>query len=340
MKHAPAANGGADRTADTSPDTGERSDLDSDFEVYMRSIRQTPLLTPAEEVELAERNRHGDAAAREWMIKANLRLVVRIAHDYQFRGLPLMDLISEGNIGLIKAVERFDPGKGAKFSTYAAWWIRQAMKRALANQSKTIRLPVHLADTVGRMRRVIQRYAETNGREPENAEVAAEMGITVEKVTLYRTVSVRPASLDAPLRGDPDACPLGEIVGDESATSPYDNLGAKNLVEDLRAAVNSLEAREAAIVRLRYGLDGTEEQTLEEIGRKFKVTRERVRQLQAVALRRLRRQLHHRDHQRTWVDIEAERRARQRARVLHEFFTQHVGPEKKQRRLRVAGPAG
>lgn len=340
LKYPSAFDGEAAGKSEPVPDADEWSDQDSEFELYMRAIRQTPLLTPAEEVDLAKRNQHGDLAARERIIKANLRLVVRIAHDYHFRGLPLMDIISEGNIGLIKAVERFDPNKGAKFSTYAAWWIRQAMKRALVNQAKTIRIPVHLADTLGRMRRLIQQLAERNGREPENAEVAAEMGITVEKVALYRTVSVRPASLDAPLRGDPGACPLGEVVGDESATNPYENLGAKNLLDDLRAAVNSLDAREAAIVRLRFGLDGTEEQTLEQIGRKFNVTRERVRQLQAVALRRLRRQLHHRDRQRTWVDIEAERHARRRARVLHEFFTQHVGPEKKHRGLRQVGPAG
>lgn len=339
MKHPTAKSCETARTVDLPPEPNAWSDQDSNLELYMRAIRKTALLTPAEELELAARNRDGDTAARDQIIKANLRLVVRIARDYQFRGLPLMDLISEGNIGLIKAVERFDPGRGAKFSTYAAWWIRQAMKRALANQAKTIRIPVHLSDTLGRMRRMIQRFVETNGREPENAEIAAEMGMPVEKVALYRTVSVRPASLDAPLRGDPDARPLGEIVGDENTVNPYENLGAKNLVDDLRAAVNSLDAREAAIVRLRYGLDGGEERTLEEIGQKFKVTRERVRQLQAVALRRLRRQLHHRDRQRTWVDIEAERRARRRARVLHEFFTQHV-PAKNSRPVRQTRAAG
>lgn len=318
------------------PESGGRSEETSDYELYMREIRRTALLTPAEETELADRARKGDAAARERMIKANLRLVVRIAHDYGRLGLPLMDLISEGNIGLIKAVERFDPRKGAKFSTYAGWWIKQAMKRALANQSKTIRLPVHLVDTLGRMRRVIRRYEEVEGREPDNEEIAAEMGVSVEKVAHYRTVSVRPASLDAPVGTEPEARVLGEIVGDETMANPYENVGAKNLVEDLRAAVNTLDAREAAIVKLRFGLDGAEEQTLEEIGRRFKVTRERVRQLQTLALRRLRQQMHHRDQQRSWGDIEEEKRARRRARILQEFFEQHVSQARGRRTARVA----
>ncbi len=314
------------------PDAPSGCDERSDYGIYLREIHRTPLLTLAEETRLANRVRRGDPAAREQMIRANLRLVVKIAHDYNRLGLPLMDLISEGNIGLIKAIERFDPRKGAKFSTYAAWWIKQSMKRALANQGKTIRLPVHLVDTLGRMRRVIRQYEENLGREPDNEEIAAEMGVPVEKVAHYRTVSVRPASLESPLGNDEDARVLGDIVGDEGAANPYERLGEKNLIADLRAAVGSLTEREAAIVRQRFGLDGEDEQTLEEIGRNFKVTRERVRQLETHALRRLRRHMDHLDRQYSWDDLEEHERARRRARVLHEFFTQHATRERGRRR--------
>src|SRR5471032_630515 len=191
-------------------------DGDSGIKIYLREIGQTPLLTREEEVKLARRIKKGDQAARQQMIKANLRLVVKIAHDYSSYGLPLLDLISEGNIGLMKAVERFDPKKGGKLSTYAAWWIKQSIKRALANQSKTIRLPVHLVDKISKMRRVALQMSEELGREPTDDELAEEIGLASGKVSQLKTVSIRPASLDAPISDD-DSTEFGEIVGDEDA---------------------------------------------------------------------------------------------------------------------------
>src|SRR6202789_764437 len=207
-------------------------DGDSGIKIYLREIGQTPLLTREEEVKLARRIKRGDQAARQQMIKANLRLVVKIAHDYASYGLPLLDLISEGNIGLMKAVERFDPKKGGKLSTYAAWWIKQSIKRALANQSKTIRLPVHLVDKIARMRRVGMVLSERLGREPSDEELAMELQIPTSRVAHLKSVSVRPASLDAPVGEDGDSATFGEIVGDDNAISPYDNLRDKNLNND------------------------------------------------------------------------------------------------------------
>src|SRR5271156_3818934 len=234
-------------------------DGDSGIKIYLREIGQTPLLTREEEVKLARRIKRGDQAARQQMIKANLRLVVKIAHDYASFGLPLLDLISEGNIGLVKAVERFDPRKGGKLSTYAAWWIKQSIKRALANQSKTIRLPVHLVDKISKMRKTAMQISERLGREPTDEELAMELQIPTSKVAHLKSVSVRPASLDAPVGEDGDSATFGEIVGDENATSPYDNLRDKNLNSDLHSMVGSLDKREAEIIRLRFGLDGKDE---------------------------------------------------------------------------------
>jgi RNA polymerase primary sigma factor len=235
-------------------------------------------------------------------------------------GLPLMDLISEGNLGLIKAVERFDPAKGGKLSTYAAWWIKQSMKRALANQSKTIRLPVHLVDKISRMRKMIAKLTDELGREPENEEIAAELQIPTAKVALLKTVSVRPASLDAPVGEDNDSATLGDLVGDDAAISPYEGLGDKNLKEDLSAMVNSLEPREASIIKLRFGLEGQKELTLEEVGKKFKVTRERIRQLEYLALGKIRRQMQSHNKIRTADEVEQETLAGHRAEVIRDFI--------------------
>jgi RNA polymerase primary sigma factor len=254
------------------------------------------------------------------MIKANLRLVVKIAYDYNQMGLPLMDLISEGNLGLIKAVERFDPAKGGKLSTYAAWWIKQSMKRALANQSKTIRLPVHLVDKISRMRKMIAKLTDELGREPENEEIAAELQIPTAKVALLKTVSVRPASLDAPVGEDNDSATLGDLVGDESAMSPYEGLGDKSLKEDLSFMVNSLDPREASIIKMRFGLEGETERTLEEVGKKFKVTRERIRQLEYLALSKMRKAMAKHEAIRSSEEIEEEDRVRQRMDVIREFI--------------------
>ena len=302
----------------------DRRDERSNLQLYLNEIRQTPLLTVQEEIKLAARIKRGDKAARDHMIKANLRRVVKIAYDYNQMGLPLMDLISEGNLGLIKAVERFDPAKGGKLSTYAAWWIKQSMKRALANQSKTIRLPVHLVDKISKMRKMIAKLTDELGREPENEEIAAELQIPTAKVALLKTVSVRPASLDAPVGEDNDSATLGDLVGDEAAVSPYEGLGNKNLKEDLSAMVNSLDPREASIIRLRFGLGGEQELTLEEVGKKFKVTRERIRQLEYLALGKIRRQMQSHNKIRTADEVEEERDAEHRADVIRGFVAQHA----------------
>ena len=270
-------------------------DGDSGIKIYLREIGQTPLLTREEEVKLARRIKRGDQAARQQMIKANLRLVVKIAHDYASYGLPLLDLISEGNIGLMKAVERFDPKKGGKLSTYAAWWIKQSIKRALANQSKTIRLPVHLVDKIARMRRVAMQLAEEFGREPTDEELAEELGMTAAKIAQLRSAAIRPASLDATVGQEEDGAALGDMIGDESAHTPSDLLSDKNMRGAVMDMLHVLDERELKIINLRFGLDGKKEMTLEEVGRKFKVTRERIRQLQNIALRKIRRALEKQD---------------------------------------------
>jgi len=272
------------------PQESTRYDGDTAIKLYLREIGQVKLLTPAEEIDLAAKIKRGDKKARELMIKANLRLVVKIARDYEGIGLPLLDLISEGNIGLMKAVERFDPKKGGKLSTYGSWWIKQSIKRALANQSKTIRLPVHLVDKISKMRRLSMRMQEELGREPTDEELAAELGMTAARVAQMRLAAIRPASLDAPI-GDEDSNSYAEIVEDENATSPYEDLEEKTVTGMLQDMVKHLDAREATILRYRFGLDGGTEKTLEQVGEKFGVTRERVRQIQNLALRKLRKMI-------------------------------------------------
>jgi RNA polymerase primary sigma factor len=235
----------------------ERSSYDGDtaIKLYLREIGQVKLLTPQEEIELAAKIKKGDKKAREQMIKANLRLVVKIARDYEGIGLPLLDLISEGNIGLMKAVERFDPAKGGKLSTYGSWWIKQSIKRALANQSKTIRLPVHLVDKISKMRRTAMRLQEELGREPTDEELGEELGITASRVAQMRMAAIRPASLDAPI-GDEDSNNFAEVVQDESADTPYEQLEEKTVTRMLQEMVKTLDPREATILRARFGLDG------------------------------------------------------------------------------------
>src|SRR6202048_2199312 len=265
-------------------------DSETSIKIYLREIMQTPLLTAQQEIELAARIKKGDQKARAWMIKANLRLVVKIAHDYSNLGLPLLDLISEGNIGLMKAVERFDPAKGGKLSTYGAWWIKQSIKRALANQSKTIRLPVHLIDKIYKLYRASLTMSEELGREPTDEELSEEIGISSAKLSRLKTVSIRPASLDAPISDD-DSTAFGEIVGDEEAQTPFELFRDKNMRDELSELLEVLDDREGKIIFQRFGLDGGKPKILEEIGKKFGVTRERIRQLQNIALAKLRRTL-------------------------------------------------
>ena len=283
----------ATTTADNLP-PAERDrpayDGDTAIRLYLREIGLVKLLTPQEEIVLAARIKKGDKKAREHMIKANLRLVVKIARDYEGIGLPLLDLISEGNIGLMKAVERFDPKKGGKLSTYGSWWIKQSIKRALANQSKTIRLPVHMVDKISRMRRIAMRLQEEFGREPTDEEIGEQLGITGSRVSQMRMAAVRPASLDAPI-GDDDSNNFGEVVEDENADTPYEQLEEKTVTGMLQEMVKTLDPREATILRHRFGLDGGNEKTLEEVGKKFGVTRERIRQIQNIALRKMRKMI-------------------------------------------------
>jgi RNA polymerase primary sigma factor len=263
---------------------------DSAFHLYVREIGQTKLLTPQEEVQLARRIQKGDAKAREHMIKANLRLVVKIARDYENYGLPLLDLINEGNIGLMRAVEKFDPSKGAKLSTYAAWWIKQSIRRALSDQSKTIRIPVHATDKLLHIRRAAARLEEELGREPTPDELGAELDIPAKQVRELQTAAIRPASLDAPL-GDDESNRVADVIADERATTPYEDLEEKANADMVRNVINILDPREMTILRYRFGLDGGGEKTLEEVGEKFGVTRERIRQIQNVALRKLRKKI-------------------------------------------------
>jgi RNA polymerase primary sigma factor len=269
-------------------------DTDPGFQLYLRQIAQYPLLTPAQEITLAAKIKKGDKAAKAEMIRANLRLVVKIARDYANLGLPLLDLISEGNIGLIKAVERFDPAKGGKLSTYGCWWIKQSIKRALANQGKTIRLPVHLVDKIAKIRRVGAGLSDELGREATDEEIAEEVGMNASKVTKLKQASIKPASLDAPV-GEDDSSELGDMVGDEMAVDPFEQLRDKNLQEEVGDLLDQLDERERKIINARFGLDGSDPITLEDVGVKFGVTRERIRQLQNIALGKMRRALNKRE---------------------------------------------
>ncbi len=298
----------------------------SAIKIYLQEIGKTPLLKPSEEVELAAMIKNGSHEAREKMIKANLRLVVKIAHDYANFGLPLLDLISEGNIGLIKAVERFDPNKGGKLSTYAAWWIKQSIKRALANQSKTIRLPVHLVDKIARIRRTANELEEELGRVPTDDELAHVLEMSVNKIAHLKSVSVRPTSLDAPV-GEDEGTRFGDLIGDENSINPLDSLKNKSLLNDLNSMLDSLDQREADIIRMRFGIGGDKPKTLEEVGELFGITRERVRQLQNIALARLRRTLAAKEKQRSKKEIREEDISRQRMAVMQEFYRLNVQPK-------------
>jgi RNA polymerase primary sigma factor len=270
------------------------------FQLYLRQIAQIPLLTPEQEIKLARQIKRGDQKALTEMVSANLRLVVKIARDYANFGLPLLDLISEGNIGLMKAVERFDPKKGGKLSTYAAWWIKQSITRALANQTKTIRLPIHLVEKIGKMRRVSSQMMEELGREPTDEELAEEIGLSSSKVAALKRAALRPASLDEPIQ-EGECFQFGDIVGDEESDNPFETLRDKDMLEEVDELLDMLGDRERIIINSRFGLDGQEPKTLEEIGETFGLTRERIRQLQNVALLKLRGAFRKRERSRVEV---------------------------------------
>ena len=263
---------------------------DSSISVYMREIAKTELLTPEEEIELAARIAKGDERARARMIESNLRLVVKIAKDYANYGVPLVDLISEGNIGLIRAVEKFDPNKGGKLSTYAAWWIKQSIKRALANQGKTVRLPIHLVDKLARVRRISALMAEDLGREPTDSELSEELGIPREKLALLLQASKQNRSMDETTH-DNSIVSFGEAIADDRAIDPLEALSQKNGLDELDLVLDTLNERETEIIGARFGLNGKRILTLEEIGRDFGVSRERIRQIQNVALNKMQKAL-------------------------------------------------
>ncbi len=295
--------------------TEERSPI----RYYLDQIGKTPLLSLEEETALARRVLKGDEAARQKMIQSNLRLVVRIAKDYDNFGLSLMDLISEGNFGLIKAVERFDPDKGGKLSTYASWWIKQAIKRALASNGKTIRLPVHMVDRIAQMRRITARLTTELGREPHNEEIAQAMEIPLAKVVHMKSIANRAASLDQPVGEEGDAT-LGDLVKDDTERTPFETLRGKSDNAEIAEMLAALEPREAEILTHRFGLNGESPLTLEEVGERFKLTRERVRQLQQSALMQLRRIMTERQKLLTPEDVKKNKLAEARSEVLSEFF--------------------
>jgi RNA polymerase primary sigma factor len=258
---------------------------------YLREIGKVPLLTAEEEISLAKRVERGDPAAKQALIEANLRLVVSVARrytGYTGRGMLFLDLIQEGNLGLMRAVEKFDWRRGYKFSTYATWWIRQAITRGIADQARTIRVPVHMVETINRLVRVRRQLTQELERDPTNDEIARRMEVTPERVAQILKIAEHPASLEAPLGGENDAS-LGDLVEDDELQRPHATYDAASQAEDIRRVVALLPPRERRVLELRYGLGGGEPMTLEEIGRHFGVTRERVRQVESRALHKLRR---------------------------------------------------
>ena len=261
--------------------------VDDPVRMYLREIGRIPLLTYDEELELAKKILEGDEDAKQKLAESNLRLVVSIAKKYVGRGMLFLDLIQEGNMGLIKAVEKFDYTKGFKFSTYATWWIRQAITRAIADQARTIRIPVHMVETINKLIRTSRHLLQQLGREPSPEEIAAEMEIPVEKVTEIQKIAQDPVSLETPI-GEEEDSHLGDFIQDEDSPAPHDAASYTMLREQLEEVMNTLTPREAKVLKLRFGLEDGKSRTLEEVGKEFNVTRERVRQIEAKALRKLR----------------------------------------------------
>lgn len=276
-------------------DDGEDDDkylddiADDSVRLYLREIGKIPLLTGEEEITLANKVRKGDKRAKDAMAEANMRLVVSIAKRYVGRGLDLLDLIQEGNTGLLRAVEKFDPDKGFKFSTYATWWIRQAITRAIADQARVIRIPVHMVETINKLLRTQRRMTQELGREPTHAELAKEMEMEIEKIDHIMKIKQDISSLDAPIRDDEDDSTLVQFIEDEESKSPEESATTQLLKEHVNQMLDGLTPREQKILRMRFGLEDGRTHTLEEVGQEFGVTRERIRQIEAKALAKLRR---------------------------------------------------
>ena len=261
--------------------------LDDPVKMYLKDIGRVPLLSAEEEVELAKRMQENDEAAKRRLSEANLRLVVSIAKRYVGRGMLFLDLIQEGNLGLMKAVEKFDYQKGFKFSTYATWWIRQSITRAIADQARTIRIPVHMVETINKLTRVQRVLLQELGREPLPSEIAEKMNVTEERVREIQKIAQDPVSLETPI-GEEEDSHLGDFIEDEKTTTPSESVAFTMLKEQLLGVLDTLTPREEKVLRLRYGIDDGKPRTLEEVGREFNVTRERIRQIEAKALRKLR----------------------------------------------------
>ena len=272
---------------DINVDTLEGVSIDDPVRMYLREIGKIPLLTYEQELDLAKKILDGNEAAKQKLAESNLRLVVSIAKKYVGRGMQFLDLIQEGNMGLIKAVEKFDYTKGYKFSTYATWWIRQAITRAIADQARTIRIPVHMVETINKLIRTSRHLLQQNGREPSPEEIAKEMEVSVEKVLEIQKIAQDPVSLETPI-GEEDDSHLGDFIQDDDSPSPQESASYTMLREQLDEVMSTLTPREAKVLRLRFGLDDGKARTLEEVGKEFKVTRERIRQIEAKALRKLR----------------------------------------------------
>ncbi|MDD6644789.1 MAG: RNA polymerase sigma factor RpoD [Oscillospiraceae bacterium] len=274
----------ADKGGDPS---AERVAIDDPVKVYLKEIGRVPLLSPEEEIDLAIKISDGDAEAKKRLCQANLRLVVSIAKRYLGRGMLFLDLIQEGNLGLLKAVDKFDYTKGFKFSTYATWWIRQAITRAIADQGRTIRIPVHMVETINKVKKISSQLLHQNGHEPTADEIAEELEMPVDKVRDIMRVAQEPVSLETPI-GEEEDSHLGDFIPDDDAPAPADAASHTLLREQLNEVLDTLTPREEKVLRLRFGLEDGRSRTLEEVGKEFKVTRERIRQIEAKALRKLR----------------------------------------------------